>query len=172
LTVTHADLVRLWGESQIRTFPLEHLEGLGLPESARVGLGEIGVPDHTDVLFTATALEPIKLRGVGDAICFGHAWHEEFDLCVAMSDGRVYASHRKAPEVTFVNTDLVRYLEFLVRAATMYRLWDEAAQAGPAESEGYLDELERSRRELTEVDPAALVEGAWWNGVWDDLKLI
>src|SRR6266498_4132982 len=126
----------------------------------------------TPMLFIATALEPVKLRGVGDAICFGRAWHEEFDLCVATSDGRVYASHRKAPEVTFVNTDLLRYLEFLVRAATMYRLWDEAAQGGPAESEGYLDELERWRRELTEVDPAALVEGAWWTGVWDDLKLI
>jgi len=175
LAVTHADVVRMWGESGIRTYPMEHLEGLGLPEMARVALGEVGVPAEVDVLFTATPLELVMLSGYGEAVRFGIAWHQEYDLCVhrgpANADGRVYAAHREAAEVTFVNTDLLRYLEFLLHTALMYQRFDQVADGSLTEST-YLEQVDEVQRHLRELDPDALIDGSWWAGVIEELKLI
>jgi hypothetical protein len=171
LAVTHADVVRMWGESGIRTYPMEHLEGLGLPEAARIALGEVGVPAEVDVLYTATSLDPVMLSGYGEAVRFGEAWHQEYDLCVHRADGKVYAAHREAAEVTFVNTDLLRYLEFLLHTAVMYQRFDQVAEGTLTES-GYLEQVDEVQRHLRELDPDALIDGSWWAGVIEELKLV
>jgi hypothetical protein len=171
MAVTHDDLVQMWGEANVRTFPVEHLEGLGLPGSAREGLGQLGIPDHVDVLFDATFLEETQLKGVGDTIRIGHSWHEEYNICIALSDGRIYASHRFHREVTFVNSDLPKYLEFLLRVARMYQMFDQAAE-GAVDEAGYLDQVAETQQAAEQLDPDALMEGAWWTGVIEELKLV
>jgi hypothetical protein len=150
---------------------MEHLEGLGLLEGAREGLGVVGVPNEVEVLFTVAALEERELKGVGTAIRFGHAWHDEYDLCVALPDGRVFASHRFRREVTFVNTNVLLYLEFLLRVARMYRMFDAATEGAMSES-SYLDEASETQHAAQRLDPDAMLDGAWWSGVIEELKLI
>ncbi len=171
MTVTHADMVQMWSESGVRTFPVEHLEGLRLPEAAREALGAVGIPVETPVLFTATTLEETSLKGVGEAVRFGHAWHDEYNLCIAIPDGRIFAAHRFQREITFVNRDALTYLEFLLRVAKMYQMFDAVADGGIPESV-YLDAVAQTQQAAQELDPEAVAEGSWWTGVIEELKLV
>jgi SUKH-4 immunity protein len=129
------------------------------------------VPAESGFLFTSTALETIPLPGHGDAVRFGYGWNEEYDLAVALDDGQVYASHREVREVTFTNGDALRFLEFLLQAAHLQQAY-ERTDAGLIDKSEYLSSLEEALGRLGQVDPPAMRDGAWWNGVFDDFKLI
>jgi hypothetical protein len=139
--------------------------------SARHALGDVGVPVEAGFLFSAAELKEGRLGQQGKAVVFGLGWNTQYDLCVACADGTVHASHRAVPEITFVNTDALRFIEFLLHMTTMRQRWDQAADGSVAPPE-YLNALDRTLVTLRELDPGAMANGAWWNGIVDDFRLI
>ncbi|MFC7547918.1 SUKH-4 family immunity protein [Plantactinospora sp. GCM10030261] len=171
MSVNHDEVVAMWGSSQVRVFPLEHLEGLGVPTDAHRLLGEVGLPTEAGFLFAAAPLTATTLPGLGPAVAFGSGWNGEYDICVRGADARIYASHRAEREVTLVNTRADFFIEFLLRAAGLHQLYD-GAEEGLVDQRVYLDTVDETLGGLRSLDPEALVDGAWWTGVLDDFKLV
>jgi hypothetical protein len=124
------------------------------------------LPDRVDTLFSSTEL--VRVR---DAVRFGLGWHNEYELCVRVHDGEVYAFHAEADDITYVNKDLDSFAEFLAGSSRLYELHRRAEQ-GEVSTEEYLDAVAQVRVRLAACDRRALLDGGWWAGIVDEFDMI
>jgi len=171
VSISHDDAVTAWGAERIRVFPAEHLEGLGLDGNAREALGEVGVPVDAGFLFSGTSLEEVPLAQLGRGMRFGTGWNDQYDMAVAFADGHVYSSHHEVLEITFVNGDMLVFLEFLLRAGRLAQMYEQTDE-GLMDKDEYFEEVDRAVAHLRGLDPEAFADKAWWSGVLDEFKMI
>jgi hypothetical protein len=156
-------------QQEVRKYSTPELTHTGLPAEVQKILGGVGLPKQIDFLFTAGELKPISLHEQGEGISIGSAWHEEYDMVVAVSTGMVYAVHRQEPEITFVNTTLQNFLEFLHACAKLLHMQQQDTATDPA---AYSKSFHQAVEQLTQLDPAALTGDVWWSGALEDFSQV
>jgi len=154
-----------WGT--LRTFSDAELAGLPLSDSTAHTLQDPGLPEKIELLFTASQLALMQLPHNEQAIAFGHAWNDEYTLCI--TGEQVHAVYDS--EVTFVNSSLPLFLTFLARASELQKAYHQA-ETGALEAGRYRQEVDQTMNGLRKADPPALADKAWWRGVLDDFKLV
>ncbi|KGM01307.1 SUKH-4 family immunity protein [Cellulomonas cellasea] len=170
--VTRDELERQWPGPRLTTYPDPVVSALGLPPVASRVLRELGLPDGVPVLFTAAS--PSRAPGAlppeaAGAVLVGRVWNDEHALLV-VPDERVLAWHESG-ELTAVNTDLERYLRFLVCVDAVQERMD-AVDSGLVSRGAYEALVAEQRETMRRADPQALADGWWWPGVVDELLMI
>jgi hypothetical protein len=157
-----------WPALRIVRYAEADVAALGVPALAAGVLSRTGLPNAVDTLFTAAARLGPAPQGRG--VRFGTAWHDEYTLVVT-PDEQVAAWHPDGPELTFVNTDLGRFLGFLTHAEPVFR-GSEQAGAGLLSEADYLSDVHRRREALQTLDPRAVGGDGWWAGIVEEWTMI
>jgi hypothetical protein len=157
-----------WPPLRIIRYPAARVATLGVPALAAGVLTRTGLPNAVDTLFTAAARLEAAPQGPG--VQFGTAWHDEYTLLVG-PDEQVRAWHPDGPELSFVNTDLGRFLAFLAHAEPVFRDGEQAG-AGLLSEADYLADVRRRRDALRALDPRAVGDQGWWAGIVEEWTMI
>lgn len=116
--VSHDDLVRLWGETNIVHPRAKPRDTLTLPPDATQVLAEVGLPRRADPLFEVTGLRMVDVPGRGGRYCqFGSDFGTA--LCISANNGEIVSLSLTGeyPD-RFVNSTLALFVEFLVLVST------------------------------------------------------
>lgn len=170
--LTREELEQQWPGARLRTCPDPGAGAPGLPPVASRVLRELGLPDAVPVLFTRAgpSLPPGALPPeAAGAVVVGRVWNDEYALLVA-PDERVLAWHETG-ELTPVNSDLERYLRFLLCADAVQDRID-AVDGGLVSRQDYEAFVAGRREVMRRADPQALADGWWWPGVVDELLMV
>jgi hypothetical protein len=171
MAITRAETEDAWSSAHIVRFEPAELRALGLPEAARHPLVEFGLPDRVESLFASDRLARLELPRTGAAVRFGLGWNDEYQMCVRVDDGEVYAFHADADEVTYANKDMAAFIEFLARSSHIYQLYNRTERAEVSEGD-YLDTVAEVSERLEACDPRALLDGGWWAGIVEEFSMI
>ena len=157
-----------WPALRIVRYPAAEVTALGVPLLAADVFTRTGLPNAVDTLFTAAARLGPAPQGPGTQ--FGTAWHDEFTLLVT-PDEQVAAWHPDGPELTFVNSDLGRFVSFLAHAEPILADGEQAG-AGLLSEADYLADVRRRQDALHALDPRAVADEGWWAGIVEEWTMI
>lgn len=163
--VSHEDLLRLWGESNVvQIDPTEHLL-LHLPRQTAETLARVGLPRRIEMLFEARELQMVDVPHLSGRYCmFGSDLGTE--LCISVDTGVVLSLslNRRYPD-RFVNTTLALFLEFLVlvtiERAALAHVRDQDIDARIAALESRLRQMDE--RALADPDN-------WWSVIIEQMR--
>lgn len=161
--ISHTDLTRLWGESNV-VYPVD-VQAVRLPANAVAVLTEIGLPRHVDPLFRIGDMAMINVPSRSGLYCrvgsdFGT------DLCVSADTGEVESfSLTGEYPARFVNTSLALFVEFLVLVSAERKRF-------PDLGDHEIDQLITSLAErLRQLDGRAFADpDNWWAVIVEQLQ--
>ncbi|MCW3839720.1 SUKH-4 family immunity protein [Micromonospora yasonensis] len=145
---------------------LRRIFGENVPLGAAELLG-VELPRGVDVFFEAYPAERVGLSTeFPGRLAVGRAWHGVCEVHIDLSDGSLWsvvAAEGGSAEVTFMNSDIKRFVIFL------RRVHDLALLAEMEEGPRYHERAEAVSRELAQVDESATRAGAWWAGIIEEM---
>ncbi|MDH6466365.1 hypothetical protein M2302_006573 [Micromonospora sp. A200] len=154
------DLIR-YSESDLRQI----LGGVVPPGAS--GLLDVELPREVDVFFSAYPIEAVTVSTEFPLrLAIGRAWHGVCEVQIDLADGSVWSVvpvENGSPEITFMNSDIGKFVVFLRYASEI------AALAETESGRPYRERAEAVRRELVAVDGPATIEGAWWAGIIEEM---
>ncbi|MGW3608251.1 SUKH-4 family immunity protein [Micromonospora sp. NPDC005161] len=139
------DLIR-YSESDLRRF----FSGVVPPGAS--GLLDVELPRDVDVFFHAYPIEAVNVSAAPPRLAVGWAWHGVCEVQIDLADGSVWSVvpvENSASEVTFMNSDIGKFVVFLRYMAGM------AALAETESGRAYRERAEAVRRELVALDERA-----------------
>jgi len=164
MSLTHADVIAVWGESGVIRVPSADISGSGLPDTAQRILVDVGLPREVEYLFIYE--RPARISSDHGRQHWKIGTDYGTDVCVYTDSGEVVSlsSSGQYPN-RFVNSCLECFVEFLCRVVTERRKF-----LGLPDYE--IDELvERLEAELRARDADAFEQPEhWWSVIFEQLR--
>lgn len=140
---------------------------LGVPHHELTPLVRYGLPIEVDDLFVAEQAHRVSIGPDSDyLVALGRAWHGACTVGLNAEDLTVWSAVEVDDggyEVTFMNSDITNFASFLFHVHIMAKRVQEVSRAV------FLESAHRIRQELTEYDPRAMQEGAWWSSILEEM---
>lgn len=192
-TLTHSDLVNLWGRQWVVRFTESSVRGAAIPGETKRLLINVGLPWRIWHWFTVEQTDDCDGRGApprdgrvrlarlsDERVRLGEDYGCN-DFCIQPSGEVLFIPRDGRYELGLVNSSVAQFIEFLFRVGEFRRSVDglSEAEAHAAMVREALDEIvtdeEADRRarqleaELREIDPSAFRSpgGGWWPHVFD-----